>query len=255
MNSKQLAGISLAVYVAVLALAFSLVKFAARAEEVKKTDDLVYVALEMMPEPEAKKPKIKEQPKPKTKKTPKKKLKGANTSVSTMNNDNQSSDPKKQTEDAQEAKGNEEKIQTVDQKALLTSYLQGQSAPAVPQGNTGEVSDKTVGTSNYHDGFDAYGVTVPGAEGGDPSRNLRGEYLPQPDKRLVKQTGVLYLKLRVDKNGNVISVSVDKSKGNTVSDPTTINAILEAIKTKAKYDPGESDMTVAVKYVCKQSNE
>ena len=40
MNSKQLAGISLAVYVAVLALAFSLVKFATRAEEVKKTDEI-----------------------------------------------------------------------------------------------------------------------------------------------------------------------------------------------------------------------
>ena len=252
MNSKQLAGISLAVYVAVLALAFSLIKFATQAEEVKKADDLVYVALEMMPEPEEKKPKIKEQPKQKTKKTTKKKNKGANTNVSTKKKDKLSSDPKKDTEDAQEAKGKEEKTQTVDEKALLTSYFKGNSAPAVPQGTAGEESDKTAGSSNYRDGFDAYGVTVPGAEGGDPSRKLRGGSLPQPDKKLIKQTGVLYLKLKIDKNGNVISVSVDKSKPNTVSDPTTINAILAVIKKEAKYDPGEAEMNDAVKYVCKQ---
>ena len=253
MNSKQLAGISLAVYVAVLALAFSLIKFATQAEEVKKTDDLVYVALEMMPEPEEKKPKIKEQPKQKTKKTTKKKNKGANTNVSTKKKDKLSSDPKKDTEDAQEAKGKEEKTQTVKEEALLTHYFQGQSAPAVPQGNTGEESDKTAGTSSYHDGFDAYGVTVPGAEGGDPSRNLRGGALPQPEKSLIKQTGVLYLKLKVDKNGNVISVSVDNSqKGNTISNEVTRDAILRVVWEKAKFDPGESEMTVTVKYVCKQ---
>ena len=254
MNSKQLAGISLAVYVAVLALAFSLVKFATRAEEVKKTDDLVYVALEMTPEPEEKKEKkIKEQPKQKTKKATQKKSSGVNKKKAEKKKDNASSNPNKQTDDAQEAKGQEEKIQTVDQKALLTSYFKGQSAPAVPQGNTGEESDKTAGTSNYHDGFDAYGVTVPGAEGGDPSRNLRGGALPQPEKSLIKQTGVLYLKLKVDKNGNVISVSVDNSqKGNTISNEVTRNAILRVVKEKAKFDPGESEMTVTVKYVCKQ---
>ena len=62
-----------------------------------------------------------------------------------------------------------------------------------------------------------------------------------------------YLKLKVDKNGKVISVSVDKSKSN-ISDPTTINAIVEAIKTRAKYDAGESEMMVEVKYVCKQKS-
>ena len=253
MNSKQLACIFLALYVAVLALAFSLIKFAKQAEEEKKTDDLVYVALEM-PEPEEKKVKIKEQPKQKTKKTTKKKNKGANTNVSTKKKDKSSSDPKKDTEDAQEAKGKEEKTQTIDQKALLTSYFQGTSTPSVTQGNAGEESDKTAGSSNYLDGFDAYGVTVPGAEGGDPSRNLRGGSLPQPDKKLVKQTGVLYLKIKVDKSGNVISVSVDKSKVNTISDPTTIHAILEVVKNRAKYDAGETEMTVLAKYVCKQSN-
>ena len=253
MNSKQLACIFLALYVVVLTLAFSLVKFATRAEEVKKTDDLVYMEL-LMPEPEEEKKekKIKEQPKPKTKKASHKKNSGVNKKQAPKKKDNASSDPKKQTDDAQEAKGQEEKIQTIDQKALLTSYFQGNSAPAVPQGTAGEESDKTAGSSNYRDGFDAYGVTVPGAEGGDPSRKLRGGSLPQPDKKLIKQTGVLYLKLKIDKTGNVISVSVDKSKPNTVSDPTTINAILAVIKKEAKYDPGEAEMNDAVKYVCKQ---
>ena len=254
MNSKQLACIFLALYVVVLTLAFSLVKFATRAEEVKKTDDLVYMEL-LMPEPEEEKKekKIKEQPKPKTKKASQKKNSGVNKKQAPKKKDNASSDPKKQTDDAQEAKGQEEKTQTIDEKALLTSYFKGNSAPAVPQGNAGEESDKTAGSSNYRDGFDAYGVTVPGAEGGDPSRKLRGGSLPQPDKKLIKQTGVLFLKLKIDKNGNVISVSVDNSqKGNTISNEVTRDAILRVVWEKAKFDPGESEMTVTVKYVCKQ---
>lgn len=252
MNSKQLACIFLALYVVALVLAFSLVKFAMQTETEKKPDDLVYVALEM-PKPEIKKEKkIKEQPKSKRKRDQKHKNKGANTNASTNKKDNQSSDPNKNNEDAQEAKGKEEKTQTIDDKALLTSYIKGNSAP-IAQGNAGEVSDKTEGSSNYHDGFDSYGITVSGAEGGDPSRKLRGEYLPQPDPKRVKQTGELYLKLKVDKNGKVISVSVDKRKSN-ISDPTTINAIVEAIKTRAKYDAGESEMMVEVKYVCKQKS-
>lgn len=254
MNSKQLACIFLALYVVVLTLAFSLVKFATRAEEAKKTDDLVYMEL-IMPEPEEEKKekKIKEQPKPKTKKASQKKNSGVNKKQAPKKKDNASSDPKKQTDDAQEAKGQEEKTQTIDEKALLTSYFKGNSAPAVPQGNAGEESDKTAGSSNYRDGFDAYGVTVPGAEGGDPSRKLRGGSLPQPDKKLIKQTGVLFLKLKIDKNGNVISVSVDNSqKGNTISNEVTRDAILRVVWEKAKFDPGESEMTVTVKYVCKQ---
>ena len=250
MNSKQLACIFLVLYVAVLATSFSIVKFSAHPEEEQKTDDLVYVALEM-PEPEQKekkekKIKVKERSKQKSKKD-----KGKNNNVSSKENNNPSSDPKKKTNDALEANGKEEKLQTVDQNALFTTHIQGNRAP-IAQGNAGEESDKTAGTS-HRDGFDGSGVTVPGGAGGSASPEDWADGIePYIDKSKIKQQGVLWLQVKVDENGKVLDAWVDLNKQHGISDPTTRNAIIEAFKTTdIRFEKGKPG-TYPYRYWCKQ---
>ena len=205
MNSKHYAILSTVLYGLIVAAAmrWGVVEY---SPQQPKEAELFVEFIEPKPEPEPPKPK----PQPKPVVAPKRQKQAV-------------------ADNSQQASGKQEKVQTVNQKALFKMNKSGVDEPQNAGNPMGEQSDKEQSTGT---GGGLNPVGTDALDEGLQGRGLVGA-LPMPSYPAGNRGGKVVVRVAVDKSGKVTSATYEP-KGSTTSDKALIDAAISAAK-KARF--------------------